>query len=621
MSKLEPVAISEILGKQFFIRHYQRGYRWTEQQVKQLLDDIDSFSPEKLADKLTFYCLQPVVLKKVNLELILNYELTGEWYEVIDGQQRLTTIYLILHYINQCRADSDKEQIFRIIYETRKDCLNFLNNLHVNDEGEKPSPNKTNIDYYHISRAYECIREWMITYQEKHQIAFKETNFALKLLKHSKIIWYEVEQEEDSIQLFERLNLGKIPLTNAELTKALFLSTDSFSYLVTEEKNIKHYEIASLWDEIEHKLNGQDLDFWSFITNKCRKEYDTKIDLILDLISEKPADAIDPLFTFLWFLRKSQRINENEGMSGLSVIWENIEQFYNVLLEWSQDRDLYHLIGYIISSRKAVHYKKPNLNWLVNFYMHHSKNEFRTHIDKLISDSVNFDISEITYNENPNYIFNILLLFNVETYRNSSAIDDYYPFKQHKSNKWSLEHIHAQNSEGLNKTKKVEWLQWLQLHIPVLKDLINYPELKDNIKNISLLISSAEEFCQNIDTLDWNKFNDLSLKITHLLSSDTEKSDRIIHGLGNMALLSQQSNASLSNSAFEVKRRTIIELDKQGEFIPITTRRIFLGYYSNGTSLEHKYLWSLSDSENYVKEIEKALCIYLPNKSNPNTLN
>jgi uncharacterized protein with ParB-like and HNH nuclease domain len=62
-------SINEILDKKFFIPHYQRGYRWTNIQVEQLLDDIDKFVPLPIANnpgQNTFYCLQPVVVKKLS---------------------------------------------------------------------------------------------------------------------------------------------------------------------------------------------------------------------------------------------------------------------------------------------------------------------------------------------------------------------------------------------------------------------------------------------------------------------------------------------------------------------------------------------------------------------------
>lgn len=618
MIELEPLAISEILGKQFFIRHYQRGYRWTKQQVEQLIEDIDSFSPRELKNdstKKTFYCLQPVVLKKLKQESMPDRKLEGDWYEVIDGQQRLTTIYLILQYINEFWTGRQKKEMFKIDYETREDCVEFLKNIKVNADDVSVDINKDYIDYYHISKAYQTIREWERLYNQKHQKPFDSADFQSKFLSYSKIIWYEVEQEENSVELFERLNLGKIPLTNAELTKALFLSADSFSELIKEEQRIKHYEIASLWDEIEHKLNELDKKFWSFITNKNRESFDTKIELILDLIAEKPEGHIDPLYTFLLVLEKSKAAATEPGLSGLSKTWEEIEQFYHTLVEWNNDRDLYHLIGYLVSSREVKGYKKQPLNELVKFSMDNTKNSFLTHLKGLIRKSVNFEPSELRYDEHPDRLFNLLLLFNVETYRTSSSIEDYYPFKQHKSNQWSLEHIHAQKSDGLDQTKKEQWIQWIGLHIPVLKDLKKHPKFVGNTTDVDKMISEAEDYCAITDRLNWALFSELFTRINKILTHDTERNDTMVHGLGNMALLSQPDNAALNNSVFEVKRREVIRLDKEGSFIPICTRRVFQGYYSDVEESEEKFIWSLGEEKVYIKEMMDILMDYIPCKS------
>jgi len=101
--KLELKSISEILGMNFFIPSYQRGYRWGEQQVQKLLDDVWNFSQFKTKDE--FYPLQPIVVfnDKSN-------------YEVIDGQQRITTIYIILKYLQNLfnEIENNKKDIEKI---------------------------------------------------------------------------------------------------------------------------------------------------------------------------------------------------------------------------------------------------------------------------------------------------------------------------------------------------------------------------------------------------------------------------------------------------------------------------------------------------------------------------
>jgi len=81
MEKLKLIPIVHLLDKEFFIPTYQRGYRWDERQVLDLLEDIFEFQ-EKYKDEGEFYCLQPIVVKKYGKD-------DDNKWEIIDGQQRL----------------------------------------------------------------------------------------------------------------------------------------------------------------------------------------------------------------------------------------------------------------------------------------------------------------------------------------------------------------------------------------------------------------------------------------------------------------------------------------------------------------------------------------------------
>lgn len=149
--------ISELLKCNFHIPSYQRGYRWTEQQVTELLNDINEFSPKEVehSDEKTWYCLQPIIVKQKS---------ENEW-DVIDGQQRLTTTYLILHYLNQGYVENRRKDLFGLKYETRKDSADYLKNR-LNGE----SIDETNIDYYFISSAYKTICDWFKNKGEQFDI-------------------------------------------------------------------------------------------------------------------------------------------------------------------------------------------------------------------------------------------------------------------------------------------------------------------------------------------------------------------------------------------------------------------------------------------------------------------
>lgn len=106
-SEIELLPVKELLGRDFSIPGYQRGYRWTKRQVDDLLDDILEFMDKPPKEK-EIYCLQPLVLKYKGKDNMVK----GPW-EVIDGQQRLTTIKILLAYL-------EYEKSYSIEYETRK---------------------------------------------------------------------------------------------------------------------------------------------------------------------------------------------------------------------------------------------------------------------------------------------------------------------------------------------------------------------------------------------------------------------------------------------------------------------------------------------------------------------
>ena len=429
----------------------------------------------------------------MSIEKKQSHNLEGDWYEVIDGQQRLTTIFLIIQGINEFWEGKQKNPQFSLAYETREKSSDFLISLKEDDEIEDVLINHENIDFYYISKAYQTICNWIKSYKKN------SSSFKIKFFENSKIIWYEVNSSEVSNNLFERLNLGKIPLTNAELVKALFLSEDSFNDLAEEERKIRQIEIAKLWDEIENKLNGEDEKFWAFITNKPRNKYETKIELLLDIITNKNEDKQDPYFTFTKFLEEQQH-------SPLLTIWDKIEQFYSTISDWYSDNELYHKIGYLVSARSVGSYKGVNLAELVTKALNKdsTKDSFKSYIDNLIQKSIDWNFKELRYDEDPDKIFNILLLFNVET----NYLSEYepYPFKFHKSKNWSLEHIHARNSEKFDKTKKEQWLEWLKHHLPILENRLSSLNVEDT-NEIENVITQVKGYLSNPENLRWEKFD------------------------------------------------------------------------------------------------------------------
>ena len=188
---LETKLVGDITGS-FYVPSYQRGYRWGSDEVIRLLEDVYENGKNN-------YCLQPVVVKR-----------RGEAYELIDGQQRLTTLYLIYRYMRNVNPFYP-EPAFSLTYETRDKSEEFLQNINL-------FLKEDNIDFWFISNAYETIKKWF-----EVDLQIRVTHIFEYFKEDVKIIWYEVGETEDSIGLFTRLNIGKIPLTSAELVKAMFL--------------------------------------------------------------------------------------------------------------------------------------------------------------------------------------------------------------------------------------------------------------------------------------------------------------------------------------------------------------------------------------------------------------
>lgn len=143
----------------FYIPDYQRGYRWSAPEAMQMLNDFKEFCKRK-KDEGEFYCLQPIVVKKKSWTKAENNQTaTVDGYEVIDGQQRLTTLYILLKCVEQVREILyDMFDMYSIKYETRLefDSQQFLENINHPTEDANSF-----IDFYYMKTVYEAMVDWM----------------------------------------------------------------------------------------------------------------------------------------------------------------------------------------------------------------------------------------------------------------------------------------------------------------------------------------------------------------------------------------------------------------------------------------------------------------------------
>lgn len=602
----QTVALIDLFGKDFVIPHYQRGFRWEAQEVEELLDDLWNF--EKTSNKGEFYCLQPIVLQQKGENI----------FHVLDGQQRLTTLYLIVTFLEEIRNDSGYNQpLFTLDYETRNDCRLFLE-----EKKFKNGSDESNIDYFHICKAYETIKNWFAS--PKHAGAKMKLVPVLmdkndKGNRNVRFIWYEAENNINPIEIFIRLNVGKIPLTDAELTKALLLQSDKYDKEELKFIQRRLFELASEWDSIEYTL--QNNEFWYFLCNQSNGK-PTHIEFIFDLIADKL--LIEKSYfdkkpikhaTFLILSEYLQDLIENEKLNrikAVEIIWEQVTECFEYFREWFQNRTLYHYIGFLIAVKgnqiidsliiqSKTLTKKQFISFLekeigkiilVNKKRKDSDgNEYQVNLENL-----NYENEDQKTNDIPE-IHKILLLHNVQASLKSDKEKARFPFnlyKQTKRNeKWSLEHIHAQNSESI--IKKENQVTWLNDHI---KSLSN-----QNNSAFDKLISRMKSLKQ-MQEIEQETFENLVLDVYSAIKQATDFDESRLHNISNLCLVDANTNSKLNNSVFDVKREKIKERELAGHYIPVCTRNVFLKAYTI-YPVNNAY-WTDADRVGYIANIKET---------------
>lgn len=561
MNSIDLKTLNELQQYAFYIPAYQRGYRWTSQEVNDLLNDIYEFIPREIneTEDKTWYCLQPIVVKNRN----------NQEYEVIDGQQRLTTVYLVLYYLNQDFVEKRRDKLFSIDYETRTDSKAFLEHPeHENDEC---------IDFFYIHHAYTVIEKWFEDKEE--ETSFDKNEYRSKLKFHTKIIWYETT-EDNPITVFTRLNIGKISLTNAELIKALFLNSSNFRFGDEDRMRLRQIEIANEWDSIETSL--QDNKLWFFLSDKQKE--DNRIEYIFDLMND--SIDTDPYSTFRFFYTKLAGKTESD----MNRYWEEIQAYYQRFNEWFSERELYHKIGFILTSKAAEVKELYDKSSILR------KSEFISHIDEVIKKHYkNLNLYDLDC-ENKN-TKEILLLYNILTMLQNEHDASYFPFDDFKLNKWDIEHIASRkDSNSIPSINREDWLRDVRCYID--KEMTEGPELIEQLDRML-----ADRTFEKEDEFK-NLYDKVTIHFNQYMNGFED-----IDGITNLALLDQKTNRGYKNAVFPLKRKTIIERDKAGGFVPVCTKNVFLKYFSDYPPKVS--FWTQDDREKYEQDLARVLNNYL----------
>lgn len=561
-NKIELKSVKELLGMKFFIPSYQRGYRWTDLQIENLLNDILEFSKGVDGD---FYCLQPLVVKERKKDLLAEIKqansiedvenlLKGEWI-VIDGQQRLTTIYLILKAL-------ENEKWPSIEYERDS----YIEECDSSDEIKKD-----NIEIYHLTSAKECIIKW----KEKN-LKESSNTFLDKILNQTKFIFYNVGDvsEDQEHDIFNNLNSGKIALTNAELIKALFLNK-------VGKEDIAHREVeqcllADEFDQIERTLR-QD-DFWYFLAGNTEKP-SSCINLLFDLMLESSGQngkyrTDEPFRTFFYF---NDLINGNESEDSYKKskkIWEDVRKVFHIMEGWFNDSVMYNLIGYYRAAKGG----KTLSEIYKMFCEEKSKKKFK---ERLVDECKNYidypdDFMQLRYDKNKDKVFNLLLLFNIATLNERPQEAVKFSFANLHSNEWDVEHISPQNPQNIEQIAK---------------------ELKEG--NINGIFTDLLEMIENGGSYD--------KELEKFFAIDDE-----LMAICNLTLLIAHDNRGIGNGFFFKKRQKLKEYYQQGSFIPTCSMNVFMKFYSDNP--KQMAFWDEKDRESYKNIIEQTITKFFGNE-------
>lgn len=544
---------SRIKDRHFLIPSYQRGYKWRPRDVEYLLNDLLEYKDEKP------YYMQPLVVAE-----------KGGKHIVVDGQQRLTTFFLIWRRIAKLGYFTahpfDEKTCFSLEYEKRHYSTKYLSMSYRDIEESSNTP-----DIKNFKKAEEKIDE-IVKLLNEPQIEHLEKNF----FEWATFLWYQLGDPDAGPKMFERLNGKRIALTDVELCKVFLLSDTCSSSSLRNER-------ASAWQNMEYRL--QDNRFFSFISKDYDESHDQSrmgfiLDVALSKIKKENSEYLDyPLYNRL----KSDSDKGKNVWRGLIQTFHRIEQMFDNPL-------YYNFVGFLITEAKVK---------LSNILEDAVTMDFGRKLVDRIKVWVDHDtsITELTYNHPKTYaalvLFNILCDLIVKDSK-SEKIEDRFSFYHRfrfdflHSEGFDKEHVHATNSR--KPQSALEWQQWVK-NIKEYLPKKQYEQIKEDnrsimesVINISITQKPGEEESvykdrvtkEIIKKMSSSKFSEIFDEVM-LIVGEEDDGDAKQNSIGNMALLNASINRDQAYAAspFAIKRAIIHQRVKNGKFVPKGTQLMF----------------------------------------------
>jgi len=209
---------------QFVIPIYQRNYVWEKKNVEQLLSDIEKMI-DYIEDDNVFHFFGSIVYIDT-----LHKGSFNEW-TIIDGQQRLTTIFLFLQALKIVYPENEKVILKKYLVND-EDIINTQNELDryrlkplVSDDNVYIKISQNNFEELNdeekssnVYNAFTTIKNKLNVWKEKYDI-----DALLGALDKFKIVWIQLEKTENPQQVFESINSTGVNLTAADLIRNFVL--------------------------------------------------------------------------------------------------------------------------------------------------------------------------------------------------------------------------------------------------------------------------------------------------------------------------------------------------------------------------------------------------------------
>jgi uncharacterized protein with ParB-like and HNH nuclease domain len=564
--------------KYYNIPLYQRGYKWQQKHVDKLLEDIRQFNHEE--DK--FYCLQNITIVP-----------KGEVFNVVDGQQRLTTLSLILNYLgevdlikgkvrfpdNSIRKYSNKF-LNEFVFENPEEVKGIIWEEFILDHSEYDHQ-----DIYHMLTVLQSIHGWF----DKQPKSFSKVDFRDKILDHVMVIMNQVSDDSNEEKIFGNLNSKRIPLDGADLIRAMLVTRVVYEEgkKETNVKNIvrvneRRVKIGWVIDQINNWWSLSDVSkyFSGFLSNQERSQLNTaQFNIELHPIN---------LLYYLFAQSKGQSLSleyyEN-AINQPTHLYKEIIKLHETLKDWFQDRDIYHYLGYLIFQDDT----KFGAIWAL-WIAASDRLSFKYELKGLIRKSVSINDELIDFrNSDTNWyernkrklVQGLILMDVIHSLKNNQAFIPHSGFSKDAND---IEHIFPQNPEK-PKDKK-SYVTFLNEHVvPKGK-----PQFKLDQFDLDL----------DLDETDYNK------KLNKFIEKCT--SSYKVHSIGNLVLLDSSLNRSISNSSYSYKRARVIDHFNKGNYIQPHTFHVFVRYFNDIENINGDFEhWSQKDIDDNLEKIASTI--------------